>query len=218
MADVFDSSAGATAAAVSEVARGDANGGALPKDRPFQPSMPGVLLLNGKLDPIYLNLEVVKILGYPDAARASDVPNGFLGERIRTVFGSVGPASGPSFPTELISGRRRYICRKLSVNAVLPSSESALVAVLLERNNPRSFDGSRVAAQFRLSQRERETMELLVRGFTSKEIAHRMRISPNTVKAFLRLIMVKMNVTTRSGLVARVFDSVAEASYLFRQA
>jgi len=75
-----------------------------------------------------------------------------------------------------------------------------------------------VAAQFRLSQRERETMELLVRGFTSKEIAHRMRISPNTVKAFLRLIMVKMNVTTRSGLVARVFDSVAEASYLFRQA
>ena len=45
---------------------------------------------------------------------------------------------------------------------------------------------------------------MLLQGLTSKEIAVRMGISPNTVKAFLRLVMVKMGVSTRSGIVGRI--------------
>jgi len=41
----------------------------------------------------------------------------------------------------------------------------------------------------------------------SKEIAERMKISPSTVKAFLRLVMVKMSVSTRSGIVGKVLGS-----------
>jgi DNA-binding CsgD family transcriptional regulator len=44
-------------------------------------------------------------------------------------------------------------------------------------------------------------------GLTSKEIAERMKISPSTVKAFLRLVMVKMSVSTRSGIVGKVLGS-----------
>ena len=44
----------------------------------------------------------------------------------------------------------------------------------------------------------------LLRRASKKEIAIRMNISPNTVKAFLRLVMVKMGVSTRSGIVGRV--------------
>jgi DNA-binding CsgD family transcriptional regulator len=44
----------------------------------------------------------------------------------------------------------------------------------------------------------------LLQGLTSKEIAQRMGISPNTVKAFLRLVMVKMGVSTRSGIVGKI--------------
>jgi DNA-binding CsgD family transcriptional regulator len=36
-----------------------------------------------------------------------------------------------------------------------------------------------------------------------------MGISPNTVKAFLRLVMVKMGVSTRSGIVGRFVASNA---------
>ena len=43
-------------------------------------------------------------------------------------------------------------------------------------------------------------------GLRSKEIALRMQISPNTVKTFLRLVMLKMGVSTRSGIVRRVFE------------
>ena len=49
-------------------------------------------------------------------------------------------------------------------------------------------------------------------GFTSKEIAARMKISPNTVKAFLRLIMLKLRVSTRSGIVGRILESHVESS------
>jgi DNA-binding CsgD family transcriptional regulator len=58
--------------------------------------------------------------------------------------------------------------------------------------------------QFDLTARERETVEYLLQGLTSKEIAVRMQISPNTVKAFLRLVMVKMGVSTRSGIVGKM--------------
>jgi len=45
---------------------------------------------------------------------------------------------------------------------------------------------------------------LLSEGLTSKEIAVKMNISPNTVKAFLRFIMLKLGVTTRSGILGKI--------------
>jgi DNA-binding CsgD family transcriptional regulator len=50
-------------------------------------------------------------------------------------------------------------------------------------------------------------VEYLIQGLTSKEIAVRMNISPNTVKAFLRLVMVKMKVSTRSGIAGKITGS-----------
>jgi len=58
--------------------------------------------------------------------------------------------------------------------------------------------------RFNLSPRECETVQHLTYGLTNKEIAQRMNISPNTVKQFLRLIMSKMSVTTRSGILGKL--------------
>ena len=41
----------------------------------------------------------------------------------------------------------------------------------------------------------------------TKEIAAHMGISVNTVKAFIRLLMGKMGVTTRSGIVAKALSA-----------
>jgi DNA-binding CsgD family transcriptional regulator len=57
---------------------------------------------------------------------------------------------------------------------------------------------------FRLTPRERETLEFLMQGMTSKEIANQMGVSPHTVKAFLRLVMSKMQVSTRSGIIGKL--------------
>jgi DNA-binding CsgD family transcriptional regulator len=79
--------------------------------------------------------------------------------------------------------------------------------VLLERDAAGTNGLTEISEQFNLTQRERETVELLLKGLTSKEIATRMEISVNTVKAFLRLVMVKMKVSNRSGIAGKVAAS-----------
>jgi DNA-binding CsgD family transcriptional regulator len=39
---------------------------------------------------------------------------------------------------------------------------------------------------------------------TTKEIAGSMKVGPNTVKTYLRLIMTKMRVTTRAGIIGKI--------------
>ena len=66
---------------------------------------------------------------------------------------------------------------------------------------------AQIAAAFHLTEQERETVGFLVEGLTSKEIAQHMNISPNTVKAFIRLVMIKMGVTTRAGIVGKILKN-----------
>ena len=49
---------------------------------------------------------------------------------------------------------------------------------------------SHVSERFHLTPREQEVVQYLVEGLTSKEIAVRLEISPNTVKAFLHSVMI----------------------------
>ena len=61
-----------------------------------------------------------------------------------------------------------------------------------------------VGVGYNLTDREQEVLIGVSAGLTSKELAQRMNISPNTVKAFLRLIMIKMGVATRAGIVGKL--------------
>ena len=80
------------------------------------------------------------------------------------------------------------------------------LAVLFGRASAaRSASLAQLSERFHLTTREQEVAEFLLEGLTSKEIGMRMQISPNTVKAFLRLIMVKMGVSTRSAIVGKAF-------------
>ena len=63
-----------------------------------------------------------------------------------------------------------------------------------------------VGAEYRLTVRELQALRGVLTGLTSKEVAEQMSISPNTVKAFLRLVMVKMGVTSRTGILTKLFD------------
>ncbi len=75
---------------------------------------------------------------------------------------------------------------------------------MLERKSNEAVTIAEISKRFGLTAREQETVQFLLEGFTSKEIAQRMKISPNTVKAFIRLVMVKMNVSTRSGIIGKI--------------
>ena len=55
-------------------------------------------------------------------------------------------------------------------------------------------------------------MDCLLQGLTSQEIGARMKISPNTVKAFLRLVKIKLDVTTRPEIVYKILASTFRAN------
>jgi DNA-binding CsgD family transcriptional regulator len=81
-----------------------------------------------------------------------------------------------------------------------------MAAMVLERHNGDLVSLGDAGQRFRLSQRECETVQHLVMGLTTKEVAKRMGVSPNTIKQFVRLVMSKMGVTTRSGIVGKLID------------
>lgn len=57
--------------------------------------------------------------------------------------------------------------------------------------------------EYGLSEREREILELMVKGLIKKEIAEQLKLSYHTVDNHLRSIYTKLHVHTRTGAVAK---------------
>jgi DNA-binding CsgD family transcriptional regulator len=170
----------------------------------------GFLLLNSSLRLIYANSEAVRILTYPGAPAKLRSLDESIGKKIRSQLHDYLPSLPSPSLTQLSSGKRRYLCRtfSLELGSESPFAEGSFqpaIAVLLERSDRVLQELAHIAEQYRLTTRERQTMELVIHGLTSKEIAAQMKISPNTVKAFLRLIMAKLGVSTRSAILGKVF-------------
>ena len=83
----------------------------------------------------------------------------------------------------------------------------ASIVLLLERGPSALVALAQASQQFNLTVREREALEYLMQGLSSKEIADRMNISSNTVKTFLRLIMIKMGVSSRMAVVRKIITA-----------
>lgn len=165
----------------------------------------GFLLLNSDLSPIFYNRAAAEILIYPHKLETHKNLEDYLASRVRKTLVS-GEASGvPKLVSDFQSGRRLYQCRAYRVGALAQGDSQCALAIILERGSNRSFPIAEVSERFHLSSREREVLPFLMNGLTTKEIASGMDISPNTVKVFLRMIMVKMGVSTRSGIVGKAF-------------
>jgi DNA-binding CsgD family transcriptional regulator len=172
---------------------------------------PGLVVVDRSLNLVASNVEAVQILTFP--ALPEKIPNlqGWLTKRIR---GGLVDRRSPAqfgFVEQFKSAKRIYQCRSfpLNLNGNTEVPNHPALVLLLERstNSNQGAKLTEICTRFGLTPREEETVKLLFEGLTSKEIADRMRISPNTVKAFLRLVMVKMGVSTRSGIIGKIAGS-----------
>lgn len=166
----------------------------------------GLLLMDSSLTPTSCNEETVRILSYPDSPEQIRQLDTFLTEMIRSrlLKNTKLPRHSP-FVTEFVSGRRRYRCWLFHLNRHLTRGPShAALELLLERGSSGFLFLPRIARLFNFSEREKQAVELLLQGLSNKEIANRMNISPNTVNTFFRLIMIKMGVSSRSGILAKM--------------
>ena len=169
------------------------------------PASAGLVLLDAQNRVVYHNPEAAKILSFPSPDKKK--PNRTVDVLPPELLSSVMPAkpgSRPAFSADFKSGKRRYGCRVFVLEHNSGKSAHAMTGILLERMAPETVDIMAVAKQFRLTEREQETVGLLTLGLTTKEIAGRMDISPNTVKAFFRMVMTKMAVSTRAGIVGKI--------------
>lgn len=87
------------------------------------------------------------------------------------------------------------------------STQSGYILILVERvARVRKINLYKAAQNYDLSKRELEILELLMQGYTNKEIAERLFISVYTVEGHFKSIMKKMHVPNRTSIVARVLE------------
>jgi len=163
----------------------------------------GFLLLDAAMNPVLVNSAAAQILTFPQKPEAHKNLDSYLASKVRSALLSDGSSNGGAVVSRFQSGRRIYLCRSFQVSSMAIGHSRPSLAVLLERSSPRSASLNLLVDRFHLTIREQEVAQFLLQGLTSKEIGQRMQISPNTVKAFLRLIMVKMGCSTRSGIVGK---------------
>ncbi len=168
------------------------------------PSTPGFLVLDAADRPIYFNSEAVRVLTYPLRTKDVEDLGKFLSQAVQSMrMDSTSPIQSV-LTADFRSGRRRYLCRLFPLVQSSGKPSRGIAGVLIERYVSKSVDVSAAAQQFHLTHREQQTVTFLMDGLTSKEIASRMNVSPNTVKSFFRFIMTKMAVSTRSGIVGKL--------------
>ena len=171
---------------------------------PPRNSAAGFLLMDSLMCPISFNAEAIEILSYPDKLASGNRPGDALARRIRSTLTNQQPSRESPFVTEFRSGRRRYLCWAFPVDLHAKGPVHTSTAVLLVRASSGLILSLHVPERFNFTRRERETLEFLLQGLSNKEIANRMNVSPNTIKVFLRLIMVKMGVRSRAAIVVRL--------------
>lgn len=77
-------------------------------------------------------------------------------------------------------------------------------ARLFRRPQPAPFEtNTRAQETLGISERELEVLELLAAGRSNKEIAHRLEVSPNTVKTHIARLFEKLEVRRRTAAIVK---------------
>ena len=136
----------------------------------------------------------------------------------RTGVGS-GPADGGSGPylDVLPSGRRRYGVRAQYLggglasprNPASPADGGGAYLFLLDRLDPDAGLSAAFRA-LRLNRRERDIVRLLMRDRTNKQIADELGLSLNTIKGYLKILMRRLDVNSRAGVVSLVLGKTPQ--------
>ena len=152
-------------------------------------SLEGFSFLGSVMNPIFVNPATAQVLAHPEKPETQRNLNSYLATRIRVALISEQPSNGSAVLPKFQSGRPTYLNRSFPVGGVGIGDSQASLAVILERASARPAFLAPLYKKFDLTTRKQQVAQFLLQGLTSKQIGVRMQISPNTVKAFLHLIM-----------------------------
>jgi DNA-binding CsgD family transcriptional regulator len=108
--------------------------------------------------------------------------------------------------TSVQIGGYQYICRAYVMEPQNRAATQPMVMLHLQRDTAAADAVRQIAREYDLTDREEQALLGLARGLTSREVAEEMDISPHTVKAYVRLIMIKMGVSRRAAIVGKLLE------------
>lgn len=170
-----------------------------------EPAEDGVILTNPHLQPIGMDQgaqEILDDLGCESRRPARCV----LPKALSDACDSLGSLGKKDLRVHISGKRHGYWCRIHRIAATAPFPGEDLVTIHLKREFSTRGAILKLSQQANLTRREEEVLFSIADGLSSKEVAQRLKISPNTVKTYLRLIMVKMGVTTRAAVVSKLLN------------
>jgi DNA-binding CsgD family transcriptional regulator len=173
---------------------------------PAVAARPGLIVVDASLGLVASNDEAIQILTFPHRREKIHDLTAWLANKVRSTLVNRRSPNPNSFVSEFQSAKRIYLCRclQLSLSETALAANGPRLVLMLERKSNGAIAMAEISKRFGLTAREQQAVQLLVEGLTSKEIAVRMNISPNTVKAFVHMVMVKMGVSTRSGIIGKI--------------
>ncbi len=162
------------------------------------------VLVDSRGFPISPTNEALRVLLYPRKCRPDRKGLLLAWQSIRTLF-PAGPLSKEAPEEgEFTSGRRRYSYRIYRFGDSQANPYGPAAVIVLEAYRTPLIPPAASLEPYGLSVREEQVLRLVLTGLSNKQIAEQMGISPNTVKAFLRLIMTKMEVSSRFAILGKL--------------
>ncbi len=175
-------------------------------DRDATGTPPAIVLLDRAGKVIHISPAAHSILAY-----GSDLPgarrNRTLQERLAQLLGSMRADAASTTLGWVVSGRRRYLCWVYRCPPARHAHRDLAAIICLERPIHVPLLIAAARRTFRLSNRESQILGLALLGLSNKEIAGRLRISANTVRTFVRSLLTKLDVPSRSGLLWRLLET-----------
>jgi DNA-binding CsgD family transcriptional regulator len=166
----------------------------------------GIVIVDSSFQPIALDCQAEAILDDVDAHCGGSDGGASLPPPILNLLRARSQGELKATHLRVNAGDHEYSCRTFVLRPRIGGAPQPILALYLKRDISVADAVHKVGVDYHLTDREQEALIGVTMGLTSKELAMRMNISPNTVKAFLRLIMIKMGVTTRAGIVGKLFD------------
>lgn len=193
---------------------------ALAEDIANRRASPGILVFTLSEHLIYMNQEALELNNLINREEQGKTANGILSPEVNNLCRQVRRLLNywPDAKTweqikitHLVGNPKHPVL--LSGVAIPPTNgtEDARILILMNEICHRkdcSVDHAKDC--FKLTHREQAVVEQLIVGKTNKEIAKKLGISEQTTKEHIKRIMKKMKVSTRTGILAKIFRSERE--------
>lgn len=155
-------------------------------------SFPGVLVFNEEGALLFLNSVASRILG--GGAGGVTIP-----DEVRALLTAKEDSAHELFEAD----GTVYLARAWKLTS--PSGTSVLQMIQIERYSGRNaVSVSSLRQRFGLTEREAHVVKEVLKGASNQEVAHSLSITEHTVKDYLKKVMTKLKVNSRSMVISKV--------------